>query len=73
MGLLRNLDRVIKQEDRYIFKYNGNNALCILNCRTGGQVLAQLNLYKQTPLKRVTQLLKGERKNLHGWSCIQLK
>lgn len=71
-GTTRNLDRAIKQENRYLFKYKGNDALCILNCRTGGQVLEQLNLYQQTPLQRVTPLLKGTRKTLHGWSCVQL-
>lgn len=71
-GRTRNLDRVIKQEDRYIFSLEGTEVLCIINCRTGGEVLEQLNLYKQTPLQRVTPLLNGSRKNLHGWSCCKV-
>lgn len=71
-GVKRNLDRVIKKEDRYLFKYNGNDVLCILNCRTGGEVLDQLNFYQQTPLQRVTPLLKGDRKSLNGWSCSKV-
>lgn len=71
-GKIRNLDRVIKQEDCYLFKYEGNEVLCIINCRTGGEVLEQLQLYRKTPLKRVSQLLNGSRKTLNGWSCVKI-
>jgi len=63
-GTNRNLDRVITSNDRYVFSYENVQVLCILNCRTGGQVLEQLNNFKKTPLQRVTPLLKGERKSL---------
>ncbi len=72
-GTTRNLDRVIKQEDRYLFSYEGDAVLCIINCRTGSQVLEQLNQFKQTPLQRVTPLLKGERARLNGWSCVKIE
>lgn len=71
-GTTRNLDRAIKQNERYLFKYKNQEVLCIMNCRTGGQVLEQLNLYQKTPLQRVTPLLNGDRKSLHGWSCVKL-
>jgi hypothetical protein len=79
-GRTRNLDRVIKQNDRYIFSLEGTGTrgtkcevLCIINCRTGGDVLEQLNFYKQTPLQRVTPLLNASRKSLHGWSCKKVE
>jgi hypothetical protein len=71
-GVTRNLDRVITEADSYIFSFNGREVLCIINCRTGGQVLEQLNMYQSTPLQRVSQLLNGTRKNLHGWSCVKV-
>jgi hypothetical protein len=71
-GFARNIDRIIKQEDRYLFLYQNKEVLCVFNCRTGGQVLEQLNLFKQTPLQRVTPLLNGSRKTLNGWSCVKL-
>lgn len=71
-GTTRNLDRAIKQDDCYLFSFKGQEVLCIFNCRTGGQVLEQLHLYKQTPLKRVTPLLNGSRSTLYGWSCVKL-
>lgn len=71
-GKTRNLDLVIKQDDCYLFKYKGNDVLCVFNCRTGGEVLEQLHLYKKTPLMRVSVLLKNSSKSLHGWSCVKI-
>jgi hypothetical protein len=71
-GRVRNQDLVIKADDCYLFSYNGEEVLVIVNCRTGGEVLEQLNLYQPTKLERVTPLLKAERKSLHGWSCVKI-
>jgi len=68
-GVTRNLDRAITTTDRYVFSFQGVEVLCILNCRTGGQVLEQLEAFHSTSLKRVTPLLNGSRKSLNGWSC----
>lgn len=71
-GRVRNQDRIITADDCYLFSYNGEEVLVIVNCRTGGEVLEQLNLYQPTKLQRVTPLLNGQRKSLHGWSCVKL-
>jgi len=71
-GVNRNLDRVITASDRYVFSFNGVEVLCIFNCRTGGPIVEQLNLFHPTKLERVTELLKGTRKSLYGWSCRKL-
>jgi len=68
-GVTRNLDRVITATDRYIFSFKNVEVLCILNCRTGGEVLKELHAFQLTKLTRVTPLLKGERQSLYGWSC----
>lgn len=72
-GRTRNRDRAIKQDESYVFSFEKREVLCIINCRTGGEVLEQLNLYAKTPLQRVTPLLNGSRKSLHGWSCVKIK
>jgi hypothetical protein len=72
-GVVRNLDKAIQANQRYVFSYQKNEVLCVFNCRTGGEVLKQLHSFKKTPLKRVTPLLKGERKTLNGWSCKLLE
>lgn len=72
-GRNRNLNRVITKNDRYLFCYNDEPVLCILNCETGGDILECLHSYKETPLQRVSQLLNGTRKRLNGWSCTKLE
>jgi|JI81BgreenRNA_FD_contig_123_16905_length_1954_multi_4_in_1_out_2_2 hypothetical protein len=71
-GRNRNIGRVIRPENRYLFYRNGQEFLCIFNCSTGGDVLKELNKAVPTNLQRATQLLNGSRKNLNGWSCIKL-
>lgn len=62
----------IKKHQKYVFLFKGEPVLCIINCDSGTQVLQQLQLFQKTPLQRTTQLLKGERKSLYGWSCAKL-
>jgi hypothetical protein len=71
-GRIRNLNRAIKANDRYLFYYNNEPVLCIFNCETGGDVLKTLHEFKKTPLQRATPLLNGSRKTLNGWSCEKL-
>lgn len=68
-GRNRNLNRAITKNDRYLFLFENKPVLCVFNCETGGDVLKILHSFKQTKLQRVSQLLKGERKTLNGWSC----
>lgn len=70
-GTKCHLDRAIKAHQCFVFSYQSKEVLCIFNCRTGGQVLEQLNQYKKTSLQRVTPLIKGVRQSLNGWSCYQ--
>jgi len=72
-GINRNLGIAIKSNDRYLFFYKGQPVLCIINCETGGQVMEQLQLYKQTNMKRVTPLLKGSRATAYGWRCEKIE
>eukprot|EP01026_Neomeris_dumetosa_P038790 TRINITY_DN3166_c0_g1_i12.p1 TRINITY_DN3166_c0_g1~~TRINITY_DN3166_c0_g1_i12.p1 ORF type:complete len:246 (-),score=21.65 TRINITY_DN3166_c0_g1_i12:1105-1842(-) len=71
-GRTRNLNRIIIPQDKYLFYYNDQEAICIFNCETGGDVLRELNKVVPTPLQRISQLLRGERKKLHGWACKPL-
>jgi hypothetical protein len=69
-GKNRNKNIAITPDDKYIFSYNKVETICIINCETGGEVLEELQkLVPNSRFKRATPLLKGERKNLYGWSC----
>ena len=68
-GRQRNRNRVINNHQRFLFKWQGEPCLCIINCETGGQVLEQLQLAHPTSIKRVTSLLNRTRKSAYGWSC----
>lgn len=62
----------IRPEDKYLFSYEKDPILCIFNCNVGTQVLEELKKYKVTELQRVSILLNGTKKSLHGWSCVRL-
>jgi hypothetical protein len=68
-GTNRQAGRAIKTGDRYLFDYDNQAVLCIINCNSGTQVLEELNKYKKTPLQRVSPLLNGSKASLHKWSC----
>ncbi len=76
-GKKRNEGIAIKPHERYIFFYKKEPILCVLNCSTGGDVLAEIKKFESitgqiTNLSRVTNLLSGERKSLYDWSCMKL-
>lgn len=68
-GRNRQANRAIKADERYTFFFDNKEALCIINCNSGTQVLEELNKYQQTPLQRVSPLLNGSKTSLHKWSC----
>nr|YP_009184809.1 putative HNH homing endonuclease [Jenufa perforata]ALO62927.1 putative HNH homing endonuclease [Jenufa perforata] len=71
-GRKRNINIAIKKDDRYLFFFKEKEYLCIFNCETGGDIVRILNKAIFTNLKRVTPLLKRQRKSLYGWSCEKL-
>jgi hypothetical protein len=80
-GRKRNVGRVIKKGDRYVFFYKNNPIICIYACETGGEVvdvlreipLTEIDMYGHESRvrvpDRVTQLLNGERFTALNWSC----
>lgn len=71
-GYKRQCNRIIVRTSRLLFYFQKTPFLCVMNCKTGGDVLRVLHAAKATPLQRVTPLLTGQRSSLHGWSCIWL-
>jgi hypothetical protein len=72
-GRNRNLDRVIKPTDKFIFSYNDKQVFCVLNCSTGGDVLKSLKHYNpSTQISRVSNLLNGKRRIDRGWTCNKI-
>nr|YP_009367897.1 putative HNH homing endonuclease [Hazenia capsulata]ARK14900.1 putative HNH homing endonuclease [Hazenia capsulata] len=72
-GYNKNINKIIRKTDKVLFLFQDQPFLCVLNCQTGGDVLKILYQAKPTSLKRVTPLLKKERKKLNGWSCVWLE
>ena len=71
-GKSRNKNIAITNKDKYVFSFNNVETICIINCQTGGEVLEELQkIVSNKNFKRVTPLLKGERKNAYGWSCVK--
>lgn len=58
----------------FTFYYKNNPALCVFNCQTGGDIVRILQSYpeKEKYPYRVSGLLKGTKKSLHGWSCEKI-
>jgi hypothetical protein len=76
-GKKRNEGIAIKPHERYIFFYKKEPILCVLNCSTGGDVVAEIKKFESitgqtTKLSRATNLLSGERNSLYDWSCMKL-
>lgn len=71
-GVNRNANRAITPQEKYVFSFKGDELFGIIYCKTGGEVVEELNKWRQTPLKRATPLLKGERQSLYGWSCRKI-
>jgi len=73
-GRNRNLYRVIRPTDRYLFYYKNQPVFCVFNCQTGGDVVKILENYseKEKYPKRISVLLNGSRKSAYGWSCEKI-
>jgi hypothetical protein len=72
-GITAKLNIAIKAHERFVFSYEGNEIVCVMNCQTGTEVLRVLQaIQPTTKLSRATALLKGSRKSLYGWSCHKL-
>ena len=71
-GISINLYRIMKEEDKYLFFYKGRPVLCVFNCRTGGEVIKELNSFIETPIKRISPLLKGQRGSAYGWTVQRI-
>jgi len=68
-GKMAKLGIAIQAHERYTFSYKGEEKVSVINCQTGTEVLDILKAIHPTPLQRVSQLLNGTKKSLHGWSC----
>lgn len=71
-GRKRNVNRILTKEDKFIFYFESQPVLCIFNCETGTDVLEIIQQYKETPIQRVSPLIKGERQTSYGWSCKKI-
>ena len=72
-GRRRQMDRIIKSKDRYVFSYKSVPYLCIFHCSTGGDVIRQLNSAIKTPISRISPLLNKSRQRAYNWSCILIR
>lgn len=70
---VRHQNRIISKKDRYLWFFRGEAFLCTFGFDNGGDLTRELNKAKGTKLLRVSPLIRGERKSLHGWSCECIK
>jgi len=68
----RHQNVTVRKEDRYLWFFRNKPLFCTFGFENGGDILRELSKVKQTPLQRVTPLIKGEKRSLHGWSCQKL-
>jgi hypothetical protein len=68
----RHQNVTVRKEDRYLWCYKNEPFLCTFGFDNGGDLLQELFKAKETPLLRVTPLVKGWKRSLHGWSCEKL-
>lgn len=70
-GRKRQENRIVIASDKYIWFYENKQVLCTFNCKTGQDILDELNKYKQTNIIRVSPLLRKTRYKAYGWSCLK--
>jgi hypothetical protein len=68
----RHQNVTVRKEDHYLWYFQNKPFLCTYGFDNGGDLLRELFKAKETPLLRVTPLIKGEKCSLHGWSCEKL-
>ena len=72
-GTRRQVNRIVRVEDRYEWSVDDKPFLCTFNLNSGGDMLKTLYAARPTKLQRVTPLINGSRKKLHGWSCRKIE
>ena len=72
-GTKRQENRIIRVEDRYEWCVDGQPFLCTFNFNSGGDLLKDLYTARPTKLQRVSPLINGTKKKLHGWSCKKIE
>ena len=69
----RHQNVTVRKEDRYLWCWKGDPFLCTFGFDNGSDLCRELQKAKQTKLDRVSGLIKGFRKSLHGWSCRKIE
>jgi hypothetical protein len=64
-------NRIVCIYDKYLWFYKKKPIICTFNCKTGQDILEELQYYKKTNLQRVSPLIKKTRLSAYGWSCIK--
>lgn len=66
-------NKTVFLDDKYLWKVDDFPFLCTFGLNNGGDVLRELYKARPTPLQRVSPLLNGSKKKLHGWSCEKIE
>lgn len=68
----RHQNRTVRFEDRYLWFVEGKPFLCTFGFDNGGDLLRTLHQARPTKLQRISPLITGQKKSLHGWSCQKI-
>lgn len=69
----RHQNITVQKEDWILWFFQKEPFLCSFGFDNGGDLLRELFKAKETPLQRVSPLVKGTKKSLHGWSCQKIQ
>lgn len=70
---VRHQNVTVRKEDRYTWNFRAQPFLCTFGFDNGGDLLKELYKAQPTKLARVTPLIKGEKRSLHGWSYEKIE
>jgi len=69
---LRNKNRVITIEDKFLWKVKGIPFICTFNFDQTPELLQELQRARPTPIQRISPLITGKKGSLHGWSVEKI-
>lgn len=72
-NLRRHRNVTVREEDKYLWCWNGEPFLCTFGFDNGGELCKALFEAKETRLARVSPLIQGFRKSAYGWSCQKIE
>ncbi|MCU0350730.1 MAG: hypothetical protein MUF43_07870 [Flavobacterium sp.] len=69
---VRNKNRVVKIEDKFLWKVKGIPFMCTFNFDQTTELLQELHRARPTKIQRISPLINGNKASLNGWSVEKI-